>query len=165
MKPGGNVEDRDGQGGEDDNDDDSGEGENLLTIKPKLLEERRKHSPPIQISSKRGSLIIRDLRLWHAGMPNLTDEPRIMLAFVASPRWWQGRSKIMLPANVREMVERWGSEDGEYGGFLYDAEWVEGEVDHKKLSSGGVDFDSGSEIVEMFRGELSLRPGYWPRWY
>ena len=42
--------------------------EATLSIRPELLEERRRHSPPIQASTKRGSMIIRDLRLWHAGM-------------------------------------------------------------------------------------------------
>ncbi|KAJ9607603.1 hypothetical protein H2200_007681 [Cladophialophora chaetospira] len=157
-------------GSRDDQDIDDGDGDNdfgddtegLLTIKSKFLEQRRQHSPPVQVSTKKGSMIIRDLRLWHAGMPNLTNEPRIMLAFVASPRWWQGRSKIKLPADVKDMVEEWA---GEENSFLFDAEWIEGEVDYKKLSSGGVDFDSHSGVVDKFRGELSRWPEYWPRWY
>ena len=60
-----------------------------LTIKPEILEERRQHSPPIQPMTKKGSLIIRDLRLFHAGMPNRTSVPRIMLAFVI------GRLKVI----------------------------------------------------------------------
>jgi hypothetical protein len=80
----GNEANRDDQAAGNDEDeaiDDEFDGEGLLTIKPKFLEERRKHSPPIQLTCKRGSLVIRDLRLWHAGRPNLTDEPRVMLAF------------------------------------------------------------------------------------
>jgi len=46
------------------------------------LDARRKISPPIQPSISKGSVIIRDFRLWHAGMPNQTSEPRIMLALV-----------------------------------------------------------------------------------
>ena len=33
-----------------------------------------------------GSIIIRDLRLWHAGMPNKTEEPRVMLAICGATR-------------------------------------------------------------------------------
>jgi ectoine hydroxylase-related dioxygenase (phytanoyl-CoA dioxygenase family) len=29
---------------------------------------------------KKGSIIIRDLRLWHGGKPNLSEDPRVMLA-------------------------------------------------------------------------------------
>ncbi|OAP61006.1 hypothetical protein AYL99_06010 [Fonsecaea erecta] len=137
---------------------DGGE-EGLLTIKPGPLEQRRTHSPPVQVSTKKGSLILRDLRLWHAGMPNLTDDPRIMLAFVASPAWWQGRSKIQLPLEVKDMVESWGAE------MAYAADWVAGEVDHKKLRSAGVDFDGNSAVLERFRKELSAWPEYRPRWY
>ncbi|KAK6081163.1 phytanoyl-dioxygenase [Seiridium cupressi] len=53
-----------------------------------VLSERRKISPPVQPTLPKGSLIIRDFRLWHAGMPNKTDEPR-------------------LPANVKDKIE-WG---------------------------------------------------------
>jgi ectoine hydroxylase-related dioxygenase (phytanoyl-CoA dioxygenase family) len=50
-------------------------------IKQSLLEERRRVSPPIQGVIPKGSVIVRDLRLWHAGMPNYSDEIRVMLAF------------------------------------------------------------------------------------
>ena len=43
-------------------------GEESLTIKPELVEERReKHSPPVNPSTKKGDLVLRDVRLWHAG--------------------------------------------------------------------------------------------------
>ncbi|KAL6251144.1 hypothetical protein RBB50_001352 [Rhinocladiella similis] len=135
------------------------DNEQLLAIRPELLEERRKHSPPIQARTKKGSLVIRDLRLWHAGMPNLTDEPRVMLAFVASPEWWQGKSKILLPKDMKKTVESWKEE------LQYDAEYVEGEVEYKKLSSSNVDFGSKSKILEKFESELSGWPDYVPRWY
>lgn len=135
------------------------ECEQLLTIKPDLLEQRRKHSPPVQACTKRGSLVIRDLRLWHAGMPNLTPEPRVMLAFVVEPAWWQGQSKILLPRDVEDMVRGWSDE------LAIDAEYVDGEVDHKKLSSSGVDFGSKSAVLERYRDELSRWPEYTPRWY
>ncbi|EXJ77545.1 hypothetical protein A1O3_09772 [Capronia epimyces CBS 606.96] len=137
---------------------DHGAGEDLLAIKPELLEQRRKHSPPIQACTKRGSLVIRDLRLWHAGMPNLTDEPRVMLAFVASPAWWQGRSKVTLPRNVKDMVDGWSDELG------FAADYVDGEVDHKKISSSNVDFNSASKVLGRYESELSRWPDYAPRW-
>lgn len=49
-------------------------------IRSSLLEERTKIVPPSQPFIPKGSIIIRDLRLWHAGMPNYTDDIRIMLA-------------------------------------------------------------------------------------
>jgi ectoine hydroxylase-related dioxygenase (phytanoyl-CoA dioxygenase family) len=51
-------------------------------VAEKYLDERRKLSPPTCPSVSKGSLIIRDMRLWHAASPNQTPEPRIMLCLV-----------------------------------------------------------------------------------
>ena len=134
-------------------------GERILHVKSEFVEQRRKHSPPIQPCTKRGSIIIRDLRLWHAGMPNLTPVPRIMLAFVAQPAWFQGKAKILLPVSVKELVESWSHE------LQFAAEWVGGDVDHKKLSSADVDFGSGSRALSKHESVLSRWPDYVPRWY
>ena len=50
-------------------------------IKKDLLEERRKVRAPCQPTVKKGSVIVRDLRLWHGGKPNMSEVPRVMLAF------------------------------------------------------------------------------------
>ena len=133
--------------------------EDVLVIRKECLEERRRHSPPIQAQTRRGSLVIRDLRLWHAGMPNRTDDPRVMLAFVVQPAWFQARSKVILPKSVKEMVESWAEE------LVFDAEWVDGEVDHKKMSSANVDFDTKSKVLEKYRTELAYWPEYTPRYH
>lgn len=49
-------------------------------IKKHLLEKRKAERPPCQPVVKKGSIIVRDLRLWHAGRGNLSSEPRVMLA-------------------------------------------------------------------------------------
>lgn len=49
-------------------------------IKQHLLEERRQVRGPCQPVIEKGSIVIRDLRLWHAGMPNETEDVRVMLA-------------------------------------------------------------------------------------
>ena len=53
-------------------------------IKKHLLEQRREVRGPCQPVIEKGSIIIRDLRLWHGGMPNWTDEVRVMLAMSSS---------------------------------------------------------------------------------
>jgi ectoine hydroxylase-related dioxygenase (phytanoyl-CoA dioxygenase family) len=120
--------------------DNEGSGEGHLTIKQSLIEERRKHRPPVQPSSRKGSLIIRDIRLWHAGMPNRTPSPRIMLAFVVQPKWFQAPSKVQIPEKARSVVEAWQLEIG----LEYAVQWVEGDVDHRKVTSDDVDFSSGN---------------------
>lgn len=49
-------------------------------IKEHLLEKRREVRGELQPVIEKGSIIIRDLRLWHAGMPNWTNDIRVMLA-------------------------------------------------------------------------------------
>ena len=53
-------------------------------IKKSLLEQRRAAVPPVQAPIIKGSIIIRDLRLWHAGMPNFTQDVRVMIALSIS---------------------------------------------------------------------------------
>ena len=120
--------------------DGDGSGEGHLAIKQSLVEERRKHCPPVQPSPRKGSLIIRDIRLWHAGMPNRTPVPRIMLAFVVQPKWFQAPSKVLLPEKARATVEGWQKDTG----LEYAAQWVQGDVDHRVVTSDEVDFSSGN---------------------
>ncbi|KAL1982800.1 hypothetical protein VTN96DRAFT_860 [Rasamsonia emersonii] len=77
-------------------------------IRKDLLEARRQVRPPVQPSLPKGSLIIRDFRLWHAGMPNKTDEPRVMLVTVLFPRWYRSNLEIILPESVKGKIN-WGS--------------------------------------------------------
>jgi ectoine hydroxylase-related dioxygenase (phytanoyl-CoA dioxygenase family) len=53
-------------------------------IKKHLLEARREICPPSQPLVKKGSMIVRDLRLWHGGKPNFSNDPRVMLALSES---------------------------------------------------------------------------------
>lgn len=56
-------------------------------IKKEYLQKRAKVKPPVQPMIKKGSLCFRDLRLWHAGMPNRSDHYRIMLAIDYFAQW------------------------------------------------------------------------------
>ena len=51
-------------------------------IAGEYLEKRRLERPPIRPPISKGSLLIRDMRLWHAGIANETSNPRIMLSMV-----------------------------------------------------------------------------------
>jgi ectoine hydroxylase-related dioxygenase (phytanoyl-CoA dioxygenase family) len=135
-----------------------GDLEASLQIKQELVEVRRKHSPPIQTTTKKGSLIIRDLRLWHAGMPNKTVEPRVMLAFVLEPAWYQGKGLVKLPRSVKDLVESWSNE------LQFAADWVD-EVDHKKIRSTDTNFDTGSSALEKHRTQLAHRSAYFQATY
>ncbi|WWC60943.1 uncharacterized protein I303_103519 [Kwoniella dejecticola CBS 10117] len=69
------------------------------------LEERRKIRPPVYTPVKKGSLILRDLRLWHAGMPNHTEETRVMLAFVYFASWYRNTMKQKFPRSLKPTIE------------------------------------------------------------
>lgn len=55
-------------------------GQTIPPITDAALEQRIKVRPPIQPICHRGDVMIRDLRTWHAGMPNSSNAHRIMLA-------------------------------------------------------------------------------------
>lgn len=55
-------------------------GEPTTNVLDQVREERRKVRPPVQPTCDKGDIMLRDLRTWHAGMPNESDEYRIMLA-------------------------------------------------------------------------------------
>jgi hypothetical protein len=72
-----------------------------------MVEKRREVKPPVQPTIPKGALIIRDLRLWHAGMPNQVDEPRVMLVSIHFPKWYRTEQKILLPESVKGKIQ-WG---------------------------------------------------------
>ena len=52
------------------------------------IEAQRVLCPPVQVESKVGSLLIRDIRLWHRGVPNTSDQFRHMIALVHQICWF-----------------------------------------------------------------------------
>jgi hypothetical protein len=75
-----------------------------IKVDPDVLERRRVVSPPLQPTVRRGSVIIRDIRLWHAGMPNHTDNPRPMIALIHTVSWWQD-GRIVFAKGSEEFLE------------------------------------------------------------
>ncbi|MFD7154512.1 phytanoyl-CoA dioxygenase family protein [Kribbella sp. NPDC059898] len=69
------------------------------------LEARRRVSPPIQPRIRRGSVLIRDVRLWHAGMPNRTDRPRPMIAMMHVSHWLETGTPLEFPAASKAFFE------------------------------------------------------------
>lgn len=74
-------------------------------IKPEFLEKRRLARPPSQPMVKKGSLVVRDLRLWHAGMPNHSDEIRVMLAMIHFAGWYRNPMKLRFGEDVKPLLE------------------------------------------------------------
>ncbi len=68
-----------------------------ISVPTEVVEERRRKAPPFQPAVRRGSVLIRDIRLWHAGMPNHTDTPRPMIAMIHWARWWEISEPLRFP--------------------------------------------------------------------
>lgn len=98
-------------------------------IRPEKLAERRKVLPPVQPTVKKGSIIIRDMRLWHAGMPNNSEDTvRVMINLIYFADWYRCPMKIKFPPESRQKIE----ELERISGSSIAAEYVEG-LDHLTL--------------------------------
>jgi hypothetical protein len=63
-------------------------GEPECNVLPEVVESRRNIRPPIQPMCDKGDIMLRDLRTWHAGMPNESEDYRIMLALGYKVRFY-----------------------------------------------------------------------------
>jgi ectoine hydroxylase-related dioxygenase (phytanoyl-CoA dioxygenase family) len=59
-----------------------------IRVPSDVLEARRAVRPPLQPAVKAGDVLIRDMRLWHRGVPNFSDQPRPMIAMIHNSAWW-----------------------------------------------------------------------------
>lgn len=59
-----------------------------------LEAKRREIAPPIRGNAKKGSALIRDMRLWHRGVPNQSNEPRHMIAMIHRIHWLRTRRRL-----------------------------------------------------------------------
>ncbi|GME25134.1 phytanoyl-dioxygenase family protein [Neofusicoccum parvum] len=110
-----------------------GGNEHTEEIDPELVEERRKIRPPVRLCAPKGALVIRDFRLWHAGMPNQTDVPRIMLVTIHFARWWRSKLKVRLEEGTKV----------EWGGLEPAVEWVGEGYDYLR---GAHDFTFAQDV-------------------
>ena len=95
-----------------------------IKILPERLEAQRKVRPPIQPTVARGSAVIRDMRMWHAGMPNPCDGHRPMIAMIHWVGWWPSHDNVRFSARAKELLE--------HPVLQTRAQWVEGKIDHTK---------------------------------
>jgi hypothetical protein len=120
-------------------------------IKAELLEERRRFAPPIQPTIPKGSVVIRDLRLWHAGKPSQSPHPRMMLAFVHTAWWYESPGEVVLPDSAKSLVEQWATQTYP---VRYRPKYVPDGTDPKTVPFR-VDFDSKNVAFRALLPKIS----------
>jgi hypothetical protein len=93
-----------------------------IKIPADVLERRRAQVPPLQPTIPRGGVLIRDMRLWHAGMPNRTPAPRPMIAMLHVPAWLETGTPLTFPRGTEAFFE--------HPHLRTCARFVEGPIDH-----------------------------------
>ena len=76
-----------------------------IKISAQALEDRRAICAPIQPTFRRGSMMIRDIRLWHAGMPNRTSAPRPMIAMIHTSEWLATGTPLVFPTGTESFFD------------------------------------------------------------
>ena len=66
------------------------------------LGERSKHLPALQATMPMGALILRDMRLWHVGMPNHTDTHRPMLDIGYTRVFPHASERLRVPQEIKQ---------------------------------------------------------------
>ena len=81
-------------------------GSHLIMDSPpedvRYLGERSKHLPALQAVMPLGSLILRDMRLWHVGMPNKTDIHRPMLDIGYTRVFPHAGERLRVPEKIKQ---------------------------------------------------------------
>ncbi|KAH8647358.1 phytanoyl-dioxygenase family protein [Xylariales sp. PMI_506] len=86
-------------------------GQPVPPITAAAKEQRMKIRPPIQPECCRGDIMIRDIRTWHAGMPNSSSAHRIMLGLgYQSPHHANYTMRLHLPFAQREFFLQHGGD-------------------------------------------------------
>ena len=91
-------------------------------VKDSLIEERRKDVPPVRVTAEKGDLLVRDVRLWHRGVPNESNEPRQMIAMIYVASFMSKPRKLRFQVGCEEALE--------IGAFDVNADYTEEPIDY-----------------------------------
>ena len=98
-----------------------------IKLSPDVVEARRAVRPPLQPTVRAGGVVLRDLRLWHAGMPNHTDTPRPMIAMIHWVSWWNSGDRLKFPRSEEAFFQ--------HPVLKTDAEFTDAPIDY--IAHGG----------------------------
>jgi ectoine hydroxylase-related dioxygenase (phytanoyl-CoA dioxygenase family) len=63
-------------------------------------EQRRAVAPPVRVITRKGDAVLRDIRLWHRGVPNTSNAVRHMIAMSHTTRWQARGEPIHVTADA-----------------------------------------------------------------
>jgi ectoine hydroxylase-related dioxygenase (phytanoyl-CoA dioxygenase family) len=95
-----------------------------IKVGAEQLERQQKIAPGFQYSARAGSVVIRDIRMWHAGMPNHTDRPRPMIAMIFNVSWWGESAPMEFAAGSEAFLE--------HPDLKHVVRYVHGDIDHTR---------------------------------
>jgi ectoine hydroxylase-related dioxygenase (phytanoyl-CoA dioxygenase family) len=93
-----------------------------IKVSEEQLAAQRKVAPGFQYNAKAGSVVIRDIRMWHAGMPNPSDHPRPMIAMIHFVSWWTELNQLQFAAGSEPFLT--------HPILRHNARFIEGDLDH-----------------------------------
>jgi len=102
-----------------------------IKVPADVLERRAAVVPPVQPTVRAGSIVIRDIRMWHAGMPNHTPEPRPMIAMIHWVSWFPTHP-LRFPKGTESLFE--------HPDLYTQATFTEDPIDHIS-APGGFEYD------------------------
>lgn len=74
-------------------------------IPREFLDKHRQQTAPIQIRTEPGDVLIRDVRLWHRGVPNPSEHARHMVALIVTSGSVETRSKLKFEEGCKDALE------------------------------------------------------------
>lgn len=131
-------------------------------IKKEVFTPRAKVSPPVQPAISKGSLMIRDLRCWHAGRENRSSEPRFILGFMYSPCWFGSHMRMVFPSSAKPCLQSWNHVD-----CLNTAEFVADDFDylnfHQDINLSQIPSDSTAPYIPKHGSVMVTSQDFWSR--
>jgi ectoine hydroxylase-related dioxygenase (phytanoyl-CoA dioxygenase family) len=95
-----------------------------IKVPAEKLVEQSKVEPGFQYTARAGSVVIRDIRMWHAGMPNPSDQPRPMIAMIHFVAWWSEIVPLPFGAGSEPYLQ--------HPDLTHVVRIVDGDIDHTK---------------------------------
>lgn len=65
-------------------------GESFFADSQRKVQEAASHIKPVRMLMPKGSMIIRDIRMWHRGTPSYSEQIRPNVALIYARHWWDG---------------------------------------------------------------------------